>query len=53
MTKFSRRLLKNQLQTLHYISDGKLINIPHKGLDSCYVVDTQSVEDTCCKDIEF
>ena len=29
----------------HMISDGKLINTPHKGFDSCYVVDTQSVED--------
>ena len=37
----------------HMISDGKLINTPHKGLDSYYVVDTQSVEDTCCEDIDF
>ena len=26
------------------VSDGKLINIPLKGLDSYYAVDTQSVE---------
>ena len=35
------------------VSDGKLINIPHKGLDSCYVIDTQSVEFTCDKDIDL
>ena len=28
----------------HMVSDGKLINIPLKGLDSYYAVDTQSVE---------
>ena len=37
----------------HMVSDGKLINIPHKSLDSYYVVDTESVEDTCCEDIHF
>ena len=37
----------------HMVSDGKLINAPHKGLDSYYVVDTQSVEVTCCEDINF
>ena len=31
-------------------SDGKLIN---KGLDSYYVVDTQSVENNRCEDIDF
>ena len=35
------------------VSDGKLINVPHKGLDSYYVVDAQSVEVTCCEDISF
>ena len=35
------------------VSDGKLINIPHKGLDSYYVVDTQSVEFTCEKGIDL
>ena len=35
------------------VSDGKLINAPHKGLDSYYVVETQSVGDTCCEDIDF
>ena len=35
------------------VDDGKLVNTSHKGLDSCYVVDTQSVEDTCCEDIDF
>ena len=35
------------------VSDGKLINAPHKGLDSYYVVDTQSIEVTCCEDINF
>ena len=28
----------------HMVSDSKLINIPLKGLDSYYAVDTQSVE---------
>ena len=37
----------------HIVSDGKLINAPHKGLDSYYVVDTQSVGVTCCEDIIF
>ena len=37
----------------HMISHGKLINAPHKGLDSYYIVDTQSVEVTCCEDIIF
>ena len=36
-----------------WFSDSRLINTSHKGLDSYHVVDTQSVEDTCCKDIEF
>ena len=35
------------------VSDGKLINAPHKGLDSYYFVDTQSVEVTCCEGIIF
>ena len=37
----------------HMVINGKLINAPHKGLDSYYVVDTQSVEITCCEDIKF
>ena len=37
----------------HMISDDKLINTQYKGLNSYYVVDTQSVEDTCCEDIDF
>ena len=37
----------------HMVSDGKLINTPHKGLDSFYVVDTQSEEDAFCEDIDF
>ena len=37
----------------HMVSDCKLINAPHKGLDSYYVVDTQSVEVACCEDIIF
>ena len=46
--------LKDIQQALqHMIGDGKLINIPHKGLDSYYVVDTQSVVDTCCEKIDF
>ena len=46
--------LEDIQQALQYtISDGKLINIPHKGLDSYYVVDTQSVEFTCDKDIDL
>ena len=35
------------------ISISKLINTPHKGLHSYYIVDTQSVKDTCCEDIDF
>ena len=35
------------------ISGGKLINTPRKGLDTYYVVDSQSVGDTCCEDIDF
>ena len=31
----------------HMISGGKLMNALHKGLDSYYVIDTQSVVDTC------
>ena len=42
-----------QLALQHMVSDGKLINAPHKGLVSYYVVDTQSGEVTCCKDIIF
>ena len=34
----------------HMFSDGKLIN---KGLDPYYVVDTQSVENNRCEDIDF
>ena len=34
------------------VSDGKLINTPHKVL-KLIVVDTQSLEDTCCEDIDF
>ena len=37
----------------HMVSDGKLINTPHKGLDSYYLVDIQPVEVTCCEDIIF
>ena len=37
----------------HMVSDGELINIPHKGLESYYVVDIQSVEFTCDKDIDL
>ena len=35
------------------VGDSKLINIPHQALDSYYVEDTQSVDDTCCEDIDF
>ena len=35
------------------VSDGKLINNAHKGLDSYYVADTQSVEFTCDKNIDL
>ena len=34
-------------------SDCKLINISNKGLNSYYVVETQSVEFTCDKDIDL
>ena len=37
----------------HTVSDCKLINAPHKGLDYFYIVDTQSVEVTYCEDIIF
>ena len=37
----------------HMVSECKLINAPHKGLDSYYVIDTQSVEVTCCEDSNF
>ena len=37
----------------HMASDGKLKNIPQKGLDFYYVVDTQSTEVTCDKDIDL
>ena len=39
--------------TTTQVSDDKLINIPHKGLNSYYVVDTQLVEFTCDKDINL
>ena len=42
-----------QQALLHMASDGKLINIPHKSLDSYYVADTQSVEFTCDKNIDL
>ena len=46
--------LEDIQQALQYmVSNGKVINIPHKGLDSCYVVGTQSVEFTCDKDIDL
>lgn len=35
------------------VSHGKLINTPYKGLDSYYVVVTQSVEDICWEDTSF
>lgn len=35
------------------VGDSKLINIPHQALDSHYVEDTQSVDDTCYEDIDF
>ena len=35
------------------VSDCNLINISNKGLNSYYVVDTQSVEFTCDKDIDL
>ena len=35
------------------VSNEKVINTPHKGLDSYYSLDTHSVEDTCCEDIDF
>ena len=50
-TNFTLEDVQQALQ--HMVSDGKLINIPHKGLDSYYVVDTQSVEFTCDKDIDL
>ena len=50
-TNFILEDIQQALQ--HMVSDGKLINIPHKGLDSYYVVDTQSVEFTCDKDIDL
>ena len=37
----------------HMVSDGKLINIPHTGLGSYYIVDTQSVGFTCDKDTDL
>ena len=50
-TNFTLEDTQQALQ--HMVSDGKLINIPHKCLDSYYVVDTQSVESTCEKDIDL
>ena len=41
-TNFTLEDIQQALQ--HMVSDGKLINTPHKGLDSYYVVDTQSVK---------
>ena len=35
------------------VSDGKLINRPHKGLDSYYIVDSESIEDISSEDISF
>ena len=43
----------NQQALQHMVSNGELINIPHKGLESYYVVDIQSVEFTCDKDIDL
>ena len=37
----------------HMVGDSKLINTPQKGLDSYYIVEIQSVEDTHCQDINF
>ena len=46
--------LENIQQALqHMASDCKLINISNKGLNSYYVVETQSVEFTCDKDIDL
>ena len=50
-TNFMLEDIQQALQQM--ASDGKLTNIPHKGLDSYYVVDTQSVEFTCDKDIHL
>ena len=50
-TKFTLENIQQALQ--HMVSNGKLINIPHKGLDTYYVLDTQSVEFTCDKDINL
>ena len=50
-TNFTLEDIQQALQ--HMVSDGKLIKIPHKGLDSYYVTDTQSVEFTCDKDIHL
>ena len=50
-TNFTLEDIQQALQ--HMVSNGKVINIPHKGLDSYYVVDTQSVEFTCDKDIDL
>ena len=50
-TNFTLEDIQQALQ--HMVSNGKVINIPHKGLGSYYVVDTQSVEFTCDKDIDL
>ena len=50
-TNFTLEDIQQALQ--HMVSNGKLIIIPHRGLDSYYVVDTQSVEFTCDKDIDL
>ena len=46
-------LMDIQQALQHMVSDGKLLNAPHKGLDSYYVIDTQLVEVTCCENINF
>ena len=51
VTNFTLDDIQQALQ--HMVSDGKLINIPHKGLDSYYIVGTQSVEFTCDKGIDL
>ena len=50
-TNFTLEDIQQGLQ--HMVSDGNLINVPHKGLDSYYVVNTHSVEFTCDKDIDL
>ena len=50
-TNFTSEDIQQALQ--HMVSDGKLINNPHKGLDSYYVVDTQLVEFTCNENMDL